>query len=303
MGLPESILGSLQGYSLAKYSTWFYYKADRLLLDCGEGVSLTLQNFIYGIKTIFLSHSHGDHILGLQGFLASRASSMGDHEKAVHILFPRKDRSFERVRSWIKDILPAPPFEIGWHGVGAGDVYPLNAEGRILRTFATGHLRDERSLGACVVEVRSRLRSDLAGLPQSEIVKLVGERGREAVTEKYEKILLAYGGDSPGLDPQAVKDAEVLLHEATFLSEKDMEGDQHATVDQALEAAVEARVKTLVLFHFSTRYPRHEVKEVVRRAVARVDPPFPVYYTFPPGLPSQLVCLHQPAEAAAREPE
>ncbi len=295
MALHESIVESIQGFSLAKYATWFYYKPDRLLFDCGEGISSSLQNFVYGVKSIFLSHRHGDHVWGLPGFLLSRASSMGDHEKPVTIYYPGKDKFFGKLRRLIHDVLPRPPFEIHWQPIEAGAVIPLNAEGRMLRTFATGHLGGGRSLGAKVIEVRSRLKKEYSTLSQPEIVQIVREKGKDHISEKYEKILLAYGGDSPGLDPEVVKDAEVLLHEATFLAANDMEGEQHATVGQALEVGVAAGVRALVLFHISTRYRHREVKEAIRREISRLEPDFAIYYTFPRGFPTQLACVRKSA--------
>lgn len=295
MSLHESILEGLQGFSLAKYSTWFYYKPDRILFDCGEGVSGSLQNFIYGVKTIFLSHGHGDHIWGLPGFLLSRASSMGERDKPVAIYHP-KDRMFDRLRRLVGEVLPRPPFEIQWHQIEPGEVIPVNAEGRMLRTYATGHLRGGRSLAANIVEVRSRLQPEFAALPQPELVAAIKARGRDAVTERYEQILLAYSGDTPKLPAERIQGAEVLLHEATFLREKDMEGDQHATVRGAIEAAIAAEVKSLVLFHISTRYRRGEVKQTIQKLTDELKPDFPVYYTFPRNQPTRLIRLVPPED-------
>ncbi len=291
MSLAESILDGLQGASLAKYATWFYYKPDRILLDCGEGVSGSLQNFIYGVKTIFLSHGHGDHVWGLPGFLLSRASSMGERDKPVAIYHPKGERMFDRLRRLIKDVMPHPPFEIDWVELGPGEAIPLNAEGRLLRTFATGHMKGGRCLGANLIEVRSRLRPEFARLPQPELVGRIRELGKDAVTERYEQILLAYGADSSKLDPGLVRGAQVLLHEATFLDVRDMEGDQHATAQQAIEAAIEAEVQALVLFHISTRYAPREIRSKLLQLVAELRPPFPVYHTDTRAPRAQLFAL------------
>ncbi|HON45254.1 MAG TPA: hypothetical protein PLR86_07940, partial [Planctomycetota bacterium] len=61
MSLHQEIIKNITGFSLAKYSTWFYYKPDHLLFDAGEGVSVMMRNMIYGIEYIFISHGHGDH--------------------------------------------------------------------------------------------------------------------------------------------------------------------------------------------------------------------------------------------------
>jgi ribonuclease Z len=51
--------------------------------------------------------------------------------------------------------------------------------------------------------------------------------------------------------------ADCLIHEATFTDDHRDEADQygHSTASQAAEVARLARVKRLVITHFSSRYP------------------------------------------------
>ncbi|MBI4615508.1 MAG: MBL fold metallo-hydrolase [Planctomycetes bacterium] len=288
MSLFENLLANLEGFSLAKYSTWFFYGPDHVLLDCGEGVSTTLTNRIYAIERILLSHGHGDHVAGIPGFLYSRASSMGDTAKPLAIYYPRGDSNIDRLRKYIAQILPNPPYPLSWIGTGPGERIELPVPNRHVRTFPTVHLQRGASLGYAVVESRSRLKKEFAALSQKEIVAVVREKGRDYLTETYEKNLLVYSGDSMPLPPALAEEAEVLLHEATFLDPGERDLEIHSTVVEALRVAIEARVSSLVLFHLSTRYGKKDVKDAIQSAVAAAGTKLPVYYTFPRGLPTSF---------------
>lgn len=289
MSLHENILANLEGFSLAKYSTWFFYGPDRLLFDCGEGVSTTMGNRIYAVERILLSHGHGDHVAGLPGFLYSRASSMGDTSKPLAIYYPRSDSMIGKLRRYIDSILPNPPFSLTWHEIDASAEIDLGAPDRLIRSFVTDHLPRGLTLGYAIVERRNRLKPEYAALPQPEIVRIVREKGREHLTEEYAKNLLVYSGDSSALPPRVAQDAEVLLHEATFLDATERDQGGHATVAEALRTAVDAGARSVLLFHLSTRYQRKAAREAIEKAIRDERVAIPVYYTFPRGLPTAFV--------------
>lgn len=291
MALHENILENLEGFSLAKYSTWFFYRPDRILLDCGEGVSTTLGNRIYGIERVLLSHGHGDHVAGIPGFLYSRASSMGDTTKPLEIYYPKGDPQIEKLRRYVAQILPRPPFPLDWRELVPGNSIPLPSPNRSVVAFPTEHLVRGLSLGYTIEETRNQLKPEFTGRPQAEIVKIVRESGKAAITQTYAKKLLVYSGDSRPLPAEVAKETEVLLHEATFLAADDIDREVHSTVAQALATAKAADVRSIVLFHLSTRYHRSEAKEAIRRAVAELGLQIPVLYTFPRGLPTRFVRL------------
>ncbi len=81
----------IQGHSKALYSTWIFYRPDRLLIDCGEGAATALGNNSYAIEKVLLTHGHIDHISGLPSLLWSRAAGMGDNEKPLEIYYPQGD--------------------------------------------------------------------------------------------------------------------------------------------------------------------------------------------------------------------
>ena len=79
------------------------------------------------------------------------------------------------------------------------------------------------------------------------------------------------------LDPDVVRGATVLLHDATFLDPADRDVETHATVDEALAVAQAAEVDTCCLYHVSTRYRRRDIEQGIRDAAAARGVQFPIH--------------------------
>lgn len=286
MSLSHEIMKNICGYSRAKYSTWFYYRPDHILFDAGEGVSLALRNMIYGIDHVFISHNHGDHIGGLPGLIKSRASSMGDVTKPLTIYYPEKDPQILQFKEYLDLSISKLPFVLTWKGITPGEQISLNAN-RFVETFASDHM-GTLSLGYKIIEKRKRLKSEYKGLPQKELITLIKERGREQIHEEYNKNLLVYSGDTMPLDVSIVQNAEVLLHDATFVLDDDREENTHATVAEACQLAIKAQVACLALFHFSSRYSHQQVKDKIYEIIAANNIEIPIHYIYPHFYPSDF---------------
>ncbi|MGC9530541.1 MAG: MBL fold metallo-hydrolase [Candidatus Bipolaricaulaceae bacterium] len=270
-------------FSKALYSTWIYYSPDRILFDCGEGVSTTLENKAFAIRHLFLSHGHADHISGLNTLINIRNSAMGDREKQLNVYFPAGNHYVSELIGYFARTNRRLRYQLEWIPLQAGSRVPL-AEGRSPRyveAFPTVHARDEISLGYNVVETRRRLRPEYRELSRQEIVRLVRAGRKEEITEEYAQRLFSYGGDSVALRPGPIRGTEVLCHEATFLVEEDRKEYKHATVWEAIEVARQAEVKRdLICFHISSRY-RSQLKET-EAEIAAMQLPFRVIL-IPPG--------------------
>jgi len=266
VSLADDVVANLRGFSKAMYSTWFHYKPARILLDAGEGVSSYMENFVFGVEAVFLSHGHYDHIGGIGGLVHSRASARGDKEKPLVVYYPRGDAMVELLREYVSRTSGNVRYDLEWLPVEAGQEIELGAgrERGLLRAFPVRHSARTVNLGYQLFERRTRLRPDLVGRPQDEITAIAQEQGADSVTEPYEQIVLAYCGDSAPVDPDQVRGAEVLMHEATFIEPGDRAHEVHSTVAEALEVARAADVTRLVLMHISTRYPKGQMARMIR---------------------------------------
>jgi len=259
----DNITDLLEGYSKAIYSTWFYYAPDRFLLDAGEGAASRLENRAFAIRRILLSHGHLDHISGLPTLLHVRSAGKGDNEKPLEIYYPAGDAYVMGLMAHLGRTIQRTSYELSWIPLEDGAVVPLTPDdethhrhARRLETFATMHTRGRLTLGYRVMEERHRLKPEFAGKPESELREAAGNFGSQALSESYSHSLLAYTGDCIASPVDQFLDTDVLFHEATFMDEADREAQVHSTLDEAVQAAVDARAGNLVLYHVSSRYPK-----------------------------------------------
>jgi ribonuclease BN (tRNA processing enzyme) len=70
------------------------------------------------------------------------------------------------------------------------------------------------------------------------------------------------------IDPALAMNADLLVHDATFLNEPDRREPIHATTEEALDVAKRAGVKALLLYHLSIRYDRATAIPALRAQVA-----------------------------------
>ncbi len=251
-------------YSKALYSTWVYYSPDRILFDAGEGASSILGNKTFAIRRIFLSHGHADHIAGLVGLVNIRNNALGDTEKELTVYYPKGNHLVSEMMAFLARTNRRLNYDLTWAPLEPGDRIELlsGQMPRYIEAFPTVHVHSEVSLGYNVVEVRHRLKPELAGASQEEIVARVRSEGKESVSEFYDQKLFSYGGDSVGIKPAYVAETEVLCHDTTFLDERDRKEFKHASLTEAVECARAARVKKeLICFHISSRY-KSRIREI-----------------------------------------
>lgn len=274
----DNIVSGLEGYSSAMYSTWIYYKPYHLMFDAGEGVCLSMRNFIFGVETVMLSHGHYDHIGGLAGMIYTRASGMGDKEKPLTIYYPKGDESILAFRKFIKTCASHIRYDLKWIEVEAGEEIKLEDRKVTIETFEAMHYSNRPCLGYKIVEDRVRLKPEFVGMPGAEIAKIVAEKGKGFINYTYRKNVLAYSGDSSPTRPSIVAGVDVLIHEGTFVGEGDIKVQGHSSVESAVNVASEAGAEALVLYHLSGRYTTGEALNEVRRVVAGVKYDKPVYF-------------------------
>jgi len=247
-------------------------KNDQILFDCGEGVQrqmlMTKTGFHKNMK-IFLSHMHGDHVLGLPGLMQTMA--LMDRRNKLQVYGPNGIRHFlESVKEALQFGLtyPVEIHEIYSAGIVCEEPeYTIEAaeSNHVMSSFAYALIEKQRP-GKFYPEKAKAL-----GIPEGELWSKL-QRGEKVIlangkTVKPEDIMgsirngrkIVYTGDTRPFKDFArfASGANLIIHDATLddtLVEK-ADQDGHSTPSQAAEQAMKAKAKRLILTHISARYP------------------------------------------------
>jgi ribonuclease Z len=238
-----------------------------LLIDAGEGLQLALGTNVFSPSILAISHGHSDHVLGLPGLVAARRFGKGATDKPLTIVFPEGSRGVQAARELLGTAYAGVVFPLTWIAATPGTTTPLG-KGKVLEAISVRHTEHEPALGYRVVETRKRLKPEFASLPQQEIEAAARAGTRDQLLEDAAHILFVHTGDAMPIDPALAMNADLLIHDATFLNEPDRREPIHATTEEALDVAKRAGVKTLVLYHLSIRYDRSTAIPALRAQVA-----------------------------------
>ena len=256
----------LRGFSRGMYSNWLWHRPLQLVVDAGEGLQLALGSNVFSPSVLAISHGHSDHVLGLPGFIAARKFGKGAVDKPLTIIFPEGSNGIQAVREWLGRAYAGVVFPLNWIAASAGTAVPLGKT-RQLEAIAVRHT-NEACLGYRVVEMRKRLKPEFASMSQADIEAAARRGTRDDLLEESRHVVFAHSGDAMPIDPAAVANADLLVHDATFLDEADRREPIHATTEEAIEVGTRANVKTLVLYHLSIRYNRASAIPALRAQVA-----------------------------------
>ena len=236
-----------------------------ILFDCAEGTQrqlmLSPMSFMK-VDAIFITHMHGDHMLGLPGLL--QTMGMTGRKNGLLLCGPE---GFSRSISMMMEACEGElEYELDIREVAPGDVVELNSAR--VEVFATEHgvpsvgylYRENDRPGRLdrdkAVSLGLTPGPDFSRITSGETVK--GVRPEEVVGPRRRGMCIAYTGDTLPLDSiaEACSGADILIHEATYCADESelAQKNLHSTCVEAAETARKANVRCLVLTHISNRY-------------------------------------------------
>lgn len=242
------------------------------LIDCGEGTQMQLRRYkarFQSVNHIFISHLHGDHFLGLPGFIASM--HLLGRQNELTIYGPKELEELIAIIHKFSETQLNYPIKFV-HTQTANkqllfedekvEVYSVPLKHRIA---TTGFLFKEKPLPRNI----DKYKLEKYNVSFAEIHKL--KKGLDAVDNdgnviKNEQLTIegpkprsyAFCSDTKYFEELAknIEEVDLLYHESTFLESKTDRAAQtfHSTASQAAQMAVLARAGKLLLGHFSARY-------------------------------------------------
>ena len=250
---------------------------DKLyMIDCGEGTQLQFNRYrlnFQRLSHIFISHMHGDHVLGLPGLLSTFSMQQKNGPVTVHVL----EDGIEILRRMTDYFCDYSSYEIRYEPIPADGGVVYEDDALVVKAFPLDHS------WPCVgflFEEKPKPRhllgdvADQLGIPASQRKAIID--GADFVTPDGHVIentrltsdptpsaTYAYCSDTrymPSL-AETLRGVDTIYHEATYDDEKMEKANArgHSTAGQAAMIARDAGAKRLIIGHFSKSYVNEDI--------------------------------------------
>lgn len=243
------------------------------LIDCGEGTQFQLLRYkvkLARLDAIFISHLHGDHVLGLIGLLTTL--SLCNRQKPLTLVGPEGLKKYIEVQLALTQSVLLYPLEL--LEISEGTELALVFENNSLTVSAFplrhriptfGYRIDEKPKRRPFLFYEAKaaeIPSEYFALIKNEIDITLQDGSRltsnDFLGERPPSYSYAYCSDTRYFMELAdvVKGVTQLYHEATFLHENIARAEEtfHSTALEAASIAQKAGVQRLLIGHFSARY-------------------------------------------------
>lgn len=245
------------------------------LVDCGEATQHQILHTSIKprkVSAIWITHLHGDHVFGLPGFLSTRSAL--DGKEPLTLYGPRG------IRQWIELTLRLTGSYLGYDlriiEYEDGDTFEQDDHivtvRKLAHRFPSFGFRIEAPdrPGMLLVDKVREL-----GIPSGPIYRTIKQAdtfefegktyvSKEYVTEPVRGAIVAILGDTTPCENanELAQDADVLVHEATFMQGEFKLARQygHSTTVDAAMLASKAGTGRLIVTHISARYQGREAE-------------------------------------------
>jgi len=247
--------------------------ADRyFLIDCGEGTQMQLRRYkikFQRIAHILISHLHGDHYYGLMGLLSSM--HLLGRTTDLHLYAPPALKEIIDIQYKYSDT--RLHYNLIFHPLQSSQPEMIFEDDKMtVRTIILNHRIPCTGFLFREKEKPRKISKELISSYHISIEQLNRiKQGYDFITKEGQSIPneIVTGGEVPVLSYaycsdtcfderviQQIKDVDLLYHEATFMNDMQNRAREtfHSTTGQAATVAMKAKVKKLIIGHFSARY-------------------------------------------------
>ena len=241
------------------------------LIDCGEGTQIQLRKFkckFSKIDHIFISHLHGDHFLGIFGYLSSL--NLLGRKNDIHIYAPENLNNLLEVHNSVSG--KNFNFNIVFHPLNFSNLKRIYND-KIMEVFSfpvkhsvptCGFLFKEKSTDRRMIKEKIKeLDLNIESIKKFKNSENCEVNGvlidyNDVTTQGNQPRTYAYCADSQ-YDENIIsylENVDLIYHESTFLESKMDKAikTKHSTAKQAATIALKANAKQLIIGHFSARY-------------------------------------------------
>ena len=263
------------------------------LIDCGEGTQIQLRKFkckFSKIDHIFISHLHGDHFLGIFGYLSSL--NLLGRNNDIHIYAPENLNNLLEVHNSVSG--KNFNFNIVFHPLNFSKLKRIYND-KIMEVFSfpvkhsvptCGFLFKEKSTDRRMIKEKIKeLDLNIESIKKfknSENCEVNGVliNYNDVTTQGNQPRTYAYCADSQYDENiiSYIENVDLIYHESTFLESKMDKAikTKHSTAKQAATIALKANAKQLIIGHFSARYDNsdqflEEAKVVFNQTINAYD--------------------------------
>lgn len=247
------------------------HRGSLYMVDCGEGAQLAFmkQRLSFAkLRHIFLTHLHGDHVLGLPGLISTMALKNLGGDLTIHTF----EDGARQLKNMIDYFCRDKSFQLNFNIIKPEEKIILDTKSLTVRTIPLDH---RVPCVGYVFEEKPKLRhinpemTRFHEVPVS-MMKLIKEGedfikpdgtiipNKMLTTDADPSFSYAHIGDT-GYMPEIAKKigpVDLLFHETTYLEDRlnDAVERGHSTARQAAMVACDAGAKRLLTGHYSSRY-------------------------------------------------
>lgn len=244
-------------------------EGELILFDCGEGAQQQMMRARTGmmkLTSIFVTHFHADHILGIPGLI--QTMSFQGRKEPLAVYGPKRMRDFGNTLMGLGYY--SLTFDVNFVEMEPGREIDFGEY--VVRALRTDH--GIASIGFALMEKERSGRFNKAtalelGVPEGRLFGRL-QRG-EAVTVDGKTITpeqvlgpprpgrkIVYSGDTRPCDDiiNISQGADMLIHDSSLTDDMAQwaQESKHTTAGEAAKLALDAGVRKLVLTHISSRY-------------------------------------------------